>query len=256
MSFIAPDPTKTGRHTPCNHRSPKSPLRLGDIASNLKDPVVNFTVLNEEARVPIPEANIHTTIQEDFYPKLRNPQEAKLVHSARIRGLEIQNIDGIPKSDLKILETQLLSLPKGYLDNCMNLESVKVWRENNADCLLHLITGLKTIREPPHLVSVAGSTIMEEEAMSKIGSVPDQAKIGDQGQCAAEHDLEHVTSSDYLLAYQMSRVKQTRRKNTMVDGDGNFPQRQARSVDRQRICDEDSPSFIISPPMWVIFRRA
>ncbi|KAI8689606.1 hypothetical protein NCS56_00224200 [Fusarium sp. Ph1] len=105
MSTNTLDTTEKGRVTPSQPRDPKTPLRLGDIVAHLRDPVVDFTVLNAEVRIPIPEENIRTTIQEEFYPKLRNPKEAKVVHFARIRGLEVQNIDGIPKSELKILET-------------------------------------------------------------------------------------------------------------------------------------------------------
>lgn len=242
--------------SPSQPRDPKTPLRVGDIVANLRDPVVDFTVLNADVWVPIPEKNIRTTIQDEFYPKLRNPTEAKVVHFARIRGLEVQNIDGIPKSELKILETQVLSRPNGYLDNSMNLEPVRAWRENNDDCSLSLITGLKTIREPPPPATIAGSIKLEEEDFGGIDSVPDQAKTGSQGQCAAEYELEHVESSDRLLAYRFSTINQKRNKKSMVEEEDNCPQREVGLVERQQTSGEDHPSFFASLPMWVIFRRA
>ncbi|WAO84958.1 Hypothetical protein NCS54_00219000 [Fusarium falciforme] len=257
MSTNTLDTTEKERVNPSQPRDPKTPLRVGDIVANLRDPVVDFTVLNAEVRVTIPEENIRTTIQEEFYPKLRNPREVKVVHFARIRGLEVQNIDGIPNSELKILETQVLSRPNGYLDNSMNLEPVRAWRENNEDCSLYLITGLKTIREPPPPATIAGSIKLEEEGFGEIDdSVPDQAKTGNQGQCAAEYELEHVDSSDRLLAYRFSTINQKRNKKSMVEEEDNCPQRQVGLVERQQTSGQDRPSFFVSLPMWVIFRRA
>ncbi|KAJ4226373.1 hypothetical protein NW759_004960 [Fusarium solani] len=255
MSTNTLDTTEKGRVTLSQPRDPKTPLRVGDIVSNLRDPVVDFTVLNAEVWVPIPEENIRTTIQDEFYPKLRNPKEAKVVHFARIRGLEVQNIDGIPKSELKILETQVLSHPKGYLDNSMNLEPVRAWRENNDDCSLCLITGLKTIREPPPPAPIAKSIKLKEE-FGEIDSAPDQARTGNQGQYAAEDELEHVDSSDRLLAYRFSTINKKRNKKSMVEEEDNCPQRQVGLVERQQTSGEDRPSFFVSLPMWVIFRRA
>ncbi|RTE74807.1 hypothetical protein BHE90_010738 [Fusarium euwallaceae] len=217
MSSNTLDTTEKGRHPANQHRNPKTPLRIGDIVTNLKDPVVDFTVLNAEAPVPIPTDNIRITIQEDFYPKLRNPKEAKVLHFARIRGLEIQNINDIPKSELQILETQVLTLPKGYLDNSMNLEPVRVWRENNDECSLRLITGLKTIREPASIASIAESIKVNEEEFGEIDSVPDQVKTGNQGQCVAEYELEHVDSSDRLLAYRFSTIRQKRKSHALLE---------------------------------------
>ncbi|RSL74467.1 hypothetical protein CEP53_000238 [Fusarium sp. AF-6] len=254
MSSNTLDTVEKGRHTVNQHRNPKTPLQLGDIVANLKDPVVDFTVLNAEVWVPIPTDNIRTTIQEEFYPKLRNPKEAKLLHSARIRGLEIQNIDGIPRSELKILETQVLTLPKGYLDNSMNLEPVRVWRENNNDYSLRLITGRKTIREPPPPAQTPESIKLEEE-FGEIDSVPDQVKTGKQGQYDVKYGLGHIDSSDHLLAYQFSTIRQKRSKKTMVEEESNCPQSQIGLVERQQTPGEDCPSFFVRPPMWVIFRK-
>ena len=255
------------------------PLHLGTIIADLKDPVP----LNRGVRVPIPEHEIFRSYLTGFSTTIKNSRNIELGIFTRLLGLEgLGGELGINRGrsqdeqlSIDNLETQYFNPSLEYMNGSMNLQPVKAFRQACRERLpVFLITGIKVARG-------ASASIVKASSLGGTGQLgvmepfTGLAEIGPkgQGQWTTEHSMMFDGSSDFVLAYRVTRLRwkgvakgkpytsgATLSDDTHVpphelDGSAEFVHDFTDETMSSAVIDEPGSTFV-EASKWIIFKTA
>ncbi|KPM41854.1 hypothetical protein AK830_g4743 [Neonectria ditissima] len=189
------------------------PLHLGSVITDLRDPVA----LNPSIRVSIPEDEIMKTHLTGYSTTLKRSPDPRWGILTGLSGLSrpvaqqgtVQGRSYNEELVTKLLETHYFNPSSEYIEESINLQPVKAFRNASHDKLpVFLVTGIKIAR---------GASIRIAKGMSVGGSAHIDATGGVTGlmtagpfvsaQLTTNQEMNFDESSDFVLAYRVTRVR-------------------------------------------------
>ncbi|KAK7417848.1 hypothetical protein QQX98_004323 [Neonectria punicea] len=188
------------------------PLHLGSVIADLKDPVP----LNPSIIVPIPADEIFKSHLTGFSTTLAKSRRLKLGILARLLGLNgpaaepsvSQGRSQDEELSVRLLETQYFNPSPKYMDNSINLPSVKAFRKASRDRLpVFLVTGIKIARGASASI-VRGKSVDSSVQASIVGGASGLVEIEPsvRGQWTTQREMSFRGSSDFILAYRVTKL--------------------------------------------------
>ncbi|KAH7122110.1 hypothetical protein B0J13DRAFT_589420 [Dactylonectria estremocensis] len=215
------------------------PLQLGSVITDLKEPIP----LNPENVVPVPESEIVRSHLNGFSTTIKDSRNLSLGILAKLLGLDWFKTGPKINRDqsqeehifVKRLDTQYFSPSHEYMSASINLHPVKAFRLACRDRLpVFLITGIKVANgaSANFVKAKAMGANMQLSVMASLPGLPVvEPQIG--GQWNSEQGMSFEGSSDFVLAYRVTRMKwkkgEVNAKSytlgaTMVDDHGSISQ--------------------------------